>query len=65
MLIRTTKEPQDEWWTSVRDALDGLDPEQVASLRNETRELDATASDGLDEQQLEAVDDALRNALAL
>lgn len=39
---------RDEWWSSVRDALDGLDPSEVAEYEVESRQLDATVADGLD-----------------
>ena len=40
---------RDEWWSSVRDALDGLAPSEVDSYQMESRRLDAAAVDGLDE----------------
>lgn len=40
---------RDDWWTSVRDALDGLDSEQVAAYQAESRRLDAATADGLDD----------------
>ena len=39
---------RDEWWTSVRDALDDLSSEQAASYQAEVRRLDAASADGLD-----------------
>ncbi|WP_419854458.1 hypothetical protein [Candidatus Poriferisodalis sp.] len=51
---------RDEWWTSVRAALDHLDSEQVASYQAESRCLDAAAADGLDR---EAIDETLKNPL--
>lgn len=53
---------RDEWWTSVRAALDHLDSEQVASYQAESRRLDAAAADGLDRG---ANDETLRSALDL
>lgn len=41
---------RDEWWSSVRDALDGLSPAQVADYQSESQQLDAASSDGLDGQ---------------
>ena len=42
---------RDEWWSSVRDALDGLTSSEVASYQVESQQLDAAASaDGLDER---------------
>lgn len=38
---------RDEWWTSVRGALDGLSAADVASYEGETWALDAAAADGL------------------
>ena len=40
---------RDEWWTSVRDALDNLDSEQVATYQAESRLLDVASADGLDD----------------
>jgi hypothetical protein len=39
---------RDEWWSSVRDALDDLAPSEVDSYQNESQRLDAAAVDGLD-----------------
>lgn len=42
---------RDEWWSSVRDALDGLTSSEVASYQVESQQLDSAASaDGLDER---------------
>ena len=40
---------RDEWWSSVRDALDDLAPSEVDAYQMENRRLDAAAVDGLDE----------------
>ena len=42
---------RDEWWESVREALDDLDPEQAASYQAENRRLEAAAADGLSRGQ--------------
>ncbi len=39
---------REEWWLSVRDALDGLDAAQTASYLGESAGLDAAVADGLD-----------------
>ncbi len=39
---------RDEWWLSVRCALDGLAAADTADYRTESRCLDAAAGDGLD-----------------
>jgi len=39
---------QDEWWLSVRGALDCLTEADSASYLEESRRLEAAASDGLD-----------------
>ena len=39
---------RDEWWLSVRSALDGLDAEQAASYQAEQAGFDAAMTDGLD-----------------
>ena len=41
---------RDEWWSSVRSALDGLSAAEVASYQCESRELDAAAADGIDDR---------------
>lgn len=41
---------RDEWWSSVRDALDGLTRSEVASYHVENQQLDAASADGLDER---------------
>jgi len=41
---------RDEWWSSVRDALDGLTPSDVATYQVESQHLDASSLDGLDER---------------
>ena len=41
---------RDEWWSSVRGALDGLSAAEAASYRAESRGLDAAAADGLDDR---------------
>lgn len=38
---------RDEWWSSVRSALDDLSPPEVDAYRLESQRLDATALDGL------------------
>ena len=40
---------RDEWWSSVRDALDDLTPSEVDAYQMESQRLDAAAVDGLDE----------------
>ncbi|MDE0138823.1 MAG: hypothetical protein OXQ26_09625 [bacterium] len=39
---------RDEWWLSVRGALDGLAEADAVSYREESRRLEAAAADGLD-----------------
>lgn len=41
---------RDEWWSSVRGALDGLSPSEVNDYQVESRRLDAASGDGLDER---------------
>ncbi len=41
---------RDEWWSSVRDALDGLTPSEVDTYQVESQQLDAASVDGLDER---------------
>jgi predicted transcriptional regulator len=41
---------RDEWWSSVRDALDGMSPAEVASYEAEGGQLDRASVDGLDER---------------
>ena len=41
---------RDEWWLSVRGALDGLSAAQTASYQAESRGFDAAAADGLDDR---------------
>lgn len=41
---------RDEWWSSVRDALDDLAPSEVDAYQTESRRLDAAAIDGLDDR---------------
>lgn len=40
---------REEWWSSVRDALDQLTPEDVADYQAESRRLDVASADGLHE----------------
>ncbi len=40
---------RDEWWSSVRDALEDLAPSEVDAYQMESRRLDAAAIDGLNE----------------
>ena len=37
---------RDEWWKSVRGALDNLDTAEAAAYRTESDELDAASADG-------------------
>ena len=37
----------DEWWSSVRDAPDGLNPSEVATHQVAGHQLDAASMDGL------------------
>ena len=39
---------RDEWWSSVRGALDDLSPSEIETYRAGSELLDAAASDGLD-----------------
>lgn len=41
---------REEWWSSVRGALDGLSDAEAASYQAESRALDAAAADGLDDR---------------
>lgn len=41
---------RDEWWSSVRGALDGLSDADAASYQAESRRLGAAAADGLDDR---------------
>ena len=41
---------RDDWWSSVRDALDGLTPSEVATYNAESLRLDTSSADGLDER---------------
>jgi hypothetical protein len=41
---------RDEWWSSVRESLDGLTPSEVATYQAESGRLDAASADGLDER---------------
>jgi len=41
---------REEWWSSVRGVLDGLDDAEAASYQAESRGLDAAAADGLDDR---------------
>lgn len=41
---------REEWWSSVRGALDALNDAEVASYRAESGILDAAAGDGLDDR---------------
>ena len=41
---------RDEWWSSVRDALDGLGPTEVSTYQIESHQLDTAAADGLDDR---------------
>ncbi len=41
---------RDEWWSSVRDALDRLTPSEVDTYQLESRLLGAASVDGLDER---------------
>ncbi len=40
---------REEWWSSVRDALEDLAPSEVDAYQMESRRLDAAAIDGLNE----------------
>jgi hypothetical protein len=39
---------RDEWWSSVRDALDEMNPAEVADCQRDSQPLDSAAADGLD-----------------
>ncbi len=41
---------RDEWWASVRSALDGLSPLEVADYQSDVQQLDAASSDGVDDR---------------
>jgi len=41
---------RDEWWSSVRDSLDGLSPDEVVDYQSESQQFDAASADGLDER---------------
>ena len=41
---------RDDWWSSVRDALDGLTPSEVATYNAESQRLDDSSADGLDQR---------------
>jgi len=41
---------RDEWWSSVQHALDGLSPAEAADYQTESLQMDAAATDGLDER---------------
>ena len=41
---------RDEWWSSVRDALDGLTAAEAASYQAASLGMDAASADGLDDQ---------------
>ena len=41
---------RDEWWSSVRDALDKMTPADIAGDQAESRLWDTAAADGLDER---------------
>ena len=51
---------REEWWLSVRGALDGLTGTDAVSYREEVRRLEAAADDGL-----RALDEVLRTTLGL
>lgn len=40
---------REEWWSSVRDALDGLSPSEAAGYEAQSQQMDAASADGLDE----------------
>ena len=50
MAVAVNRFGRDEWWSSVRDALDDLAPSEVDAYRNESQRLGAAAIDGLDER---------------
>lgn len=41
---------REEWWSSVRGALDGLSDADAAAYQAESRRLGAAAADGLDDR---------------
>ena len=41
---------REEWWSSVRGSLNALSEAETASYRDESRQLDTAAGDGLDGQ---------------
>ncbi len=41
---------REQWWTLVRSALDGMSDAEAESCQAESRRLDATAADGLDDR---------------
>lgn len=41
---------RDEWWSSVRDSLDGLSPDEVVGYQAESQRFDAASADGLDDR---------------
>ena len=41
---------RDEWWSSVRDALDEMTPAEIAEYQAESQLWDAASADGLDER---------------
>ena len=41
---------REEWWSSVREALDDLVPSEVDAYQSESQRFDAAAIDGLDER---------------
>ncbi len=40
---------RDEWWSSVHDALDNMDEQEVGGYQAEAQTLGAASLDGLDE----------------
>lgn len=41
---------RDEWWSSVRGALDEMSATEAASYQAQSQELEAAAADGLDDR---------------
>ncbi|NNF56488.1 MAG: hypothetical protein HKN03_18835 [Acidimicrobiales bacterium] len=41
---------REEWWSSVREALDGLSPSEVDDYQAESQQVGAASPDGLDER---------------
>ena len=41
---------RDEWWSSVRGALDELGPSEVAEYQIEAQQMDSVSMDGLNER---------------